>query len=375
MDVIDLARRLIRIDTTNPPGRERDALDLLAPLLSSGGARVTLDRFDEGRGSLVARFNAGHRAPALCFAGHIDTVPFGGQTWSHPPLGAEEEAGKIYGRGASDMKSGIAAMCIAALEMIAEGMDRELVLYVFGGEETGCTGSFHALADPDLLGEPGAVVVAEPTSCRPLLGHKGALWLRCTATGTTAHGAMPELGDNALYKAVDAIRAIRDIDWAVPDHAHLGPMTLSVNTLHSGLNTNSVPDRATFDIDMRTLPGQHGPDIVDRIIRASPPGTIAAQLLDIPAVWTEPSEPWIESAFQVLTPLLDAPPAIETVQFFTDAAAFRRALPDVPILVLGPGDPAMAHQTDEYCAIREIRQAVRLYKAIGAAWAAAPDNP
>lgn len=389
-DPVRLAAELIRYDTTNPPGGEEMALRHLAGILAPAGFAVTMDAFapaqggtvTTGRASLVARLPGTRPGPALCFAGHIDTVPLGTAPWSVPPLGGEEREGRLYGRGASDMKSGIAAMCAAALRMAGEDARSDMVLCVFGGEETGCEGSFHVVRDPallDLLRRVGAVVVCEPTRNRPLLGHKGALWLECGFTGRTAHGSMPELGDNALYKAVDAVARIRALDFGAPPHPYLGGWTCSVNTLHAGQNTNSVPDRATLRIDIRTIPGQRGAVMARKVAEAAggpgEPGEPGEEvemgvLLDIPAVWTEPDHPWVRRAFGLLAEYLDAPPGIESVQFFTDAAALRTALPDAPVLILGPGDPALAHRTDEFAETAQIRAATDMYAALARQWCA-----
>ncbi len=93
-------------------------------------------------------------------------------------------------------------------------------------------------------------------------------------------------------------------------------------------------------------------------------------LLDIPAVWTEPDHPWVRRAFGLLAEYLDAPPGIESVQFFTDAAALRTALPDAPVLILGPGDPALAHRTDEFAETAQIRAATDMYAALARQWCA-----
>lgn len=375
-DPVRLAAELIRFDTANPPGGEEEALRHLAAILAPAGFAVTMDGFapasgdSRGRASLVAWRPGTHPGPALCLAGHIDTVPLGDAPWSVPPLKGELRGGRLYGRGASDMKAGIAAMCAAALRMAAEGARRDIGLFIFGGEESGCEGSFHVAANRRLLGDPGAVVVCEPTRNRPLLGHKGALWLECGFSGRTAHGSMPELGDNALYKAVEAIGRIRALDLGAPPHPCLGGWTCSINTLHAGQNTNSVPDSARMRLDIRTIPGQQGGKIARMVGEAAGGGASVDTLLDIPAVWTEPDHPWVRQAFGVLDELMDAPPGIESVQFFTDAAALRAALPDVPILILGPGDPAMAHRTDEYAEIEQIHAAVEMYMALARQWCA-----
>lgn len=368
MDAVQLARRLIQFDTTNPPGREEEIVRYLAHLLTAAGFDVTMDPFGEGRANCVARLNPKADGRPLCFAGHLDTVPVGEAAWTYAPHEGIEHEGKLFGRGASDMKSGIAAMCAAALELAHGGFAEELCLFMFGGEETGCTGSFHLASQPELLGTPGGVVVTEPTGNRPLVGHKGAFWLQGEVRGRTAHGSMPELGDNALYKALDVINRLREMSLPASPHPYLGSPTLSVNMLQAGQNTNSVPDLARFRIDMRTIPELDHGALFDAVQARAGESCTWATLLDIPAVWTPPETPWVQRVYAISAPHLDRAPAIETVQFFTDAAALRKHLPETPMVIMGPGDPAQAHQTDEYCLVAEIHTAAELYKSLLLDW-------
>lgn len=368
MHPVQLTKELVRINSCNPPGGESEVLDFLAPLLESAGFHVSYDWFGKGRGSLVAKFAKGNTESALCFVGHIDTVPFGTAEWTYPPLEVHEVDGRIYGRGACDMKSGIASMCCAAMEAIKDEKCGDITLFICGGEETGCEGSFHVVKDADLMGRPGAVVVCEPTNARPLLGHKGAFWLEGKTVGKTAHGSMPELGVNALYKAVDAIQKLRELDHDTHPHEFLGSSTLSINTLKAGQIINAVPDQAEFRMDMRTTPGQTGEALLDQIQQLAGDDVSFTTLMDMPAVWTERDDPWVDRSFALLAQFMDAPPAIETVPFFTDASAFRTTLPEVPIIILGPGDPGLAHKPDEYVKVTQIERARDMYLALCSDW-------
>jgi succinyl-diaminopimelate desuccinylase len=120
--------------------------------------------------------------------------------------------------------------------------------------EIGCEGAFH-LARAGILGRAGAIVVAEPTSNAALVGHKGALWLRLTLKGVTAHGSMPHLGVNAAFKAARVLTALETFQFNVAPHPYLGSPTLNVGTVRAGLNVNSVPDFAEIGIDIRSIPG------------------------------------------------------------------------------------------------------------------------
>ena len=203
------------------------------------------------------------RKKPLCFGGHIDVVPLGAKEWSVDPFGAEIVDGRLYGRGSTDMKSGVAAFVHVAMKLAAEAArgTADIVLAICAGEETGCEGSSH-LGKTGALGEAGAIIVAEPTANYPVLGHKGALWLEVESEGVTAHGSMPERGVNAFYKAARAVTKLEDFDFNVKPHELLGRSTLNVGTMEGGLNVNSVPDRARFTVDIRTLPEQDHGEIV-----------------------------------------------------------------------------------------------------------------
>ena len=253
---VELTQDLVRFRTINPPGDERACAERLASLLESAGFAVDLTPFGEGRAQLVARIGGTSGKPAIGFTGHLDTVPLGAQPWSVDPLAAEIKDGKLYGRGSSDMKSGVAAFVAAGVALAGKLANTPgVIMYITAGEETGCTGAA-AMARETWLPRVGALIVAEPTDNQPLFGHKGALWLEAVTTGVTAHGSMPEKGVHAVHKAARAITALQDFDFNRARHAVLGGPTLNIGTIKGGLNINSVPDRAAIGIDIRTIPGQ-----------------------------------------------------------------------------------------------------------------------
>lgn len=270
LNAIELAAELIRFDTINPPGQEAACADHLACLLTSAGFQCETVPLDESRPNLVVRIGGGADKPPIAFTGHLDTVPLGAKTWTVPPHTGVIKDSRLWGRGASDMKSGVAAFVVAAMNL-APSLEGTVgvVLYITAGEETGSEGAF-ALARRGLGGHAGALVVAEPTANRPLCGHKGALWLKATTHGVTAHGSMPEQGVNAVYAAARAVAQLEAFDFNVARHPVMGGPTLNVGTLHGGANINSVPDRAEIGIDIRTIPGmRHGSLRDQRVISAT----------------------------------------------------------------------------------------------------------
>ena len=375
INAVALTQALVRMNTINPPGNEIQCCDYLAGMLSAAGFSCDQYEFAPQRSSLVAKIGGTSTGKApLCFTGHVDVVPLGAAPWSHDPFAAEIVDGKLYGRGSSDMKSGVAAFVVAALDLAAELKEGPgLVLIITAGEETGCDGSFDLAKRHEtqgILGNAGAIVVAEPTANYPLVGHKGAFWLKARATGITAHGSMPEYGDNAIYKAARAVSALEQFEVASVPHSLMGQATLNVGTIHGGININSVPDAAEIGIDIRSIPGINHEILYERLSHHLGDDVQLDTVLDVASVFTDPANPWMQSVFALMAPILGEVPVPRSVSYFTDAAALTLAFGDPPTVILGPGEPQLAHQTDEYCRVTLIEQAVVAYRQIIKEWCA-----
>jgi succinyl-diaminopimelate desuccinylase len=368
VQAVALSQQLVRFDTINPPGREQAAAELLGGLLEAAGFAIDYLPLAEGRPNLIARIGGRPDKPPVAFTGHLDTVPLGLQPWTVDPFAAEIRDGRIWGRGTSDMKCGVAAFVSAAIDMAPHMAGTPgVVLYITAGEETGSEGAF-VLARRGLDGAAGALVVAEPTSNRPLAGHKGALWLKGATHGLTAHGSMPDKGINAVYKAAAAIAKLADFDFNVARHAVMGAPTLNVGWVHGGINVNSVPDRAEFGVDIRSIPGQRHAQIRDQIASLLGADVTVEAMVDVESVWTDPSDPWLTSVFDICQAVQGHRPKVETAPYFTDASALTPALGGVPTVILGPGPAELAHQTDEWCEIAKIDEATDIYRRTIAAW-------
>jgi len=366
---VELSQELIRFETVNPPGDEQACAEYLGALLEGAGFDITYHDFGKGRVNLIARTGGNGGKPALCFTGHLDTVPLGLQPWSVDPFAADISDGKLWGRGSSDMKSGVAAFTLASIALADKlGGTPGLELVIVAGEETGCEGSFDVAHKAGALGKAGAVVVAEPSSNQPWLGHKGALWLRGVASGVTAHGSMPEKGVNAIFKVARAVSKLEAFDFNVTRHPVLGPPTLNIGTVNGGININSVPDQAEFTIDMRTIPDQDHSALRDQIASYLGDEVELETVIDVGGVWTNPETEWMQDVFTVVSDQTGWTPTVETATYFTDASALTPAYGNPPTIILGPGEAAMAHQTDEYCVVDRIDEAVEIYTAIAQRW-------
>jgi succinyl-diaminopimelate desuccinylase len=366
-DVIELTRQLIGFDTTNPPGCE----GVCAAAVNSWLAAVGLDSatmyFDEGRANLIARLPGRTGSRPLVLTGHLDTVPFGHASWARPPLSGEVHDGRVHGRGASDMKSGVAAMLVAFAEAASLQLNRGVTLILTAGEETGCLGAM-ALRKAGVLEPASGILIGEPTGNRVSLGHKGCFCVTASFRGTTAHSSMPHLGRNAVYDAARAVGRIEAYRFAQGDDGRLGPPSVNVGVFRGGLNFNSVPDSAEFTVDVRTnslMPHEQ----LMRELEAVAGEARLSPMVDMPAVATAADDEFAcavsDAAARVLGYEAGRPgPAMP---FFTDGSVLGPAQA-APVVILGPGDTELAHQTDESCSVEAIEDATAIYRELIEAW-------
>src|ERR1700716_3278502 len=170
---------------------------------------------------------------------------------------------------------------------------------------------------------------------------------------------MPHLGVNAAYKAARALTILEKFQFNVAPHPYLGSPTLNVGTIHAGLNVNSVPDRAEIGIDIRSIPGLDHLRIQEHLKAELGDDISLEPTVDVGAVWTD-----------VVHELSgeDAGAEPRTAPYFTDASALTPAFGNPPTIILGPGEAAKAHQTDEYCSVQRIHEATDIYSSLAARW-------
>jgi succinyl-diaminopimelate desuccinylase len=283
------------------------------------------------------------------------------------PFSGEAAGDKLYGRGASDMKAGVAAILLAARAFGGKLAGTPgIVVVLTAAEEGGCVGSAQ-LAKTELLGKAGAMIVGEPTSNYPLVGHKGSMKFHARFKGVSAHGSMPELGVNAIYKAARALGALEHFDFQTPTHPVMGKPTLNVGTITGGNTVNAVADSASIGVDIRTVPGMDHDALLGRLRQALPEAELDV-FSNLKPVWTAPDAEWVQRVFEICKPYVAEPPAARTAPYMTDAANLLKVYRGAPTVILGPGEAAMAHQTDEYVSMERIRQSVAIYEALIRDW-------
>jgi succinyl-diaminopimelate desuccinylase len=353
-EALALARRLVQVNTS--AGNESQAAAIIATHLGRYGIESTRISWLPGREMLHAVLPGSN---PVVLTGHLDTVPADSRSWTFDPWAGEVSDGYLYGRGSSDMKSGVAALTVAFARHVSVPHNCRGVHLIFtGGEETGCEG---ASALRLAIDSPRGLVVGEMTGNRPTLGHKGALWLRATAWGRAAHGSRPDLGVNAVMILSSALqRLVGAESW--PRHPDLGATTINIGSLHGGVQPNLVPDQAVAEIDMRTVPG--GEDLLPRAEQLLGENVELEPTLELAPVSTAEDDPFVELILETLNALGLPNETVPAASYFTDAAVLTRALGTPPTVLLGPGLVDQAHVVDERCPTDAIDTAVAIYQRL-----------
>src|SRR5579875_2188491 len=366
-EALEFLQKLLRIKSINPPGDERAVALEIKALLGSYDIEAQVLDFAPGRANLVATLrgqNGGASGITLGISGHMDVVPPGQEQWSDDPFSPTVRDGKIFARGASDMKSGLVALIFAMVALQKENtrLCGNLKLLVTAGEEAGYADDLNAL------------LIGEPTIGEVVHTHKGALGVESTCHGKTAHGARPHLGINAILHMTKLLTALSSDRFKMRyvEHPVLGGPTINIGVVRGGVKVNMVPDRCAAEIDIRTVPSQNHAEILKEIIalveslRHELPDLRADVRVtnDLPSVTTPADHPFVHLVKEAVTQVLGTAPSISGMAGYTDAAVFVAAKPDLPVVILGPGDPRLAHQPDEYVEIDRFLRFIDVYKSI-----------
>jgi len=365
LSCIELTQRLIQFPSLNPPGHEAEIIKYISGVLEAAGMQVATHEFEPGRPSIVATVGGTSNLAPLAFTGHVDVVPLGEAEWLQDPFAGNIVDGKLYGRGSSDMKAGVASFIVATITQIRKNTEfrRGITLVITAGEETGCEGAFH-LARVNALGSAELLIVAEPSSNEPIIAHKGSVRLVVSAKGKTSHSSMPRVGENAIEKASKFILDLKDHKFDIVPHPLLGTTTSSVTTIAGGMNINSVPDAASFTVDFRTIPGHCHKQLVQDVQDLMGDDAEITIVTDFGGFSTEPTNETIKHLLQILESRSGKTREPIGAPYFTDASALVPGFNDVPTVVLGPGEMEQCHQTDEYCYVHHIREAAAIYEEL-----------
>jgi succinyl-diaminopimelate desuccinylase len=367
----ELLKKLIQAETTAEKG-ESAAAEVIAGEFSRSGIDSRVDRWDQTRANVAAHVkSAGHRA-GLLFACHLDVVGPGEEAWEHPAFTAVESNGKIYGRGAVDMKGGTAAAVTAIRQIVESGvkLQGDIVFAAVAGEETDSAGAKRFVDDKSRLPELAprglaGIVIPEPTDFEVVTAHRGILWLQISTKGKAAHSSAPQLGVNAIGSMRLILNELQNYEIKAGPHELLGTCSMSINTISGGKAMNVVPDKCSIGIDFRTLPQQNHDEIIADLQRifAKLKATDKHFDADISVLReVQPLETNKNSEFVRIFCSVVGIDETKVVGYTTDGPYFASL--GGPVVIFGPGKPHLCHKPNEYIDISDLEKGVEHYKNI-----------
>jgi acetylornithine deacetylase ArgE len=359
---------LVALPSVNPMGRP-----LQGPEIGEHQVTAYLEQFftrlavpserqpvAPGRENIVALCDLPGATRTLLLEAHQDTVPT--DRMIVDPFGASIENGRLYGRGACDVKGGMAAMLMAFTRIVRDKPKgaANVIMACTVDEEYGSLG-VRELVRHEVRAD--MAVVAEPTRLQIVNAHKGAVRWYLTAQGRSCHSSAPELGVNAIYRMAGLLVAIEQYaEWlrTSPADARLGPPTLSVGRIDGGLSVNTVPDSCRIEIDRRLLPGEDPRAALEQFVAYLRKGTngVAFECSQpwsaMPALSAEGSAELVARIGQSIDEVVGSH-EVTAVPYGTDASTIAGV--GIPTVVFGPGDVARAHTADEWVSLSEVEQA------------------
>ena len=358
---IRLLRELVAINSVNPtlvPGAPGEAA--IAEAIVAEMTRIGLDvhtqRVAPARPNTIGILEGRRKGRTLMFCGHVDTVGVAGMAEPFTPV---ERGGRLYGRGAQDMKSGVSAM-ICAAQKIAEsgGLERgRLIVAAVVDEEHSSIGADALVAE----WRADAAVVTEPTDLQITVGHKGFAWVEVDVHGKAAHGSRPMEGEDAILRMGRVLARLEAVDrelQARTPHPLVGTGSLHASTIEGGRELSSYPDRARLQMERRTLPGEvesqalaEVQSILDDLHREDPAFRGAARAMFSRPAYEVPADHELPVALAGVLHDAGLPVRTGGASFWTDAAVLGHA--GIPSVLFGPGGAGL-HSTEEYVVIDDV---------------------
>jgi acetylornithine deacetylase len=364
-ETVELLRELIALDTQNPPGNEAIIARALAARLRSAASSIRLVEVAPGRENLEARFGRPGRG-RLVINGHTDTMP-AGIGWTSPPHEPTLAGDAIRGRGACDVKGGLAAAVEALLAVARAGVPLagEVILDAVADEEAGGRGTARTIADGR---EADWAIVLEPTDLAVIPSGNGQVNFELVFAGVAAHGSTPEAGRNAIADAASFIRLVERAAqvFARAPHPRIGPASYNVGTIEGGVQTSIVPASCRLTLDRRILPGQSVEEAISDVdgmieeLRSGRPGAEVARrvLTAIPPIDQPDDLPVCSVLRTAVAEAAGGDVGLGGLRATSDAAQLVSA--GIPSVVFGPGSiTRSAHRPDEDVPLAELHAASR----------------
>jgi|Deesub1362B_J571_1020462.scaffolds.fasta_scaffold00238_4 acetylornithine deacetylase/succinyl-diaminopimelate desuccinylase family protein len=373
LNITDMTMALIRFKSENPPGNEEEIAEFLASKFEDLGFKVELVEAEPKRPNVIATLDGEQGFQTLIFNGHMDVVPAGPlENWEHPPYEPILRDGRIYGRGAADMKGALSAVFNAAKAIIELGIrlkGKLVIQFVADEEEGGAKGTEFLIKKGLVKGD--YVIVCEPTSLKVGVAEKGFFRAEVTVRGKAAHSSTPSEGINAIVKMCKVIKAIdKELvkKFAGRSHPLLGSPTISIGTITGGVKVNVIPDKCTIKFDRRLIPGENPETAFNEIIEILKSLKERDHQLKYEVKLLGTAKPSELSPQAEIVKLLEKSyefvfyqkPIIYGLMGTTDARFFINHA-KIPTVIFGPGGISETHKVNEFVRVRELISATKIY--------------
>ena len=362
-----LLRDIVRCNTTNPPGNERECCDILHEYFRDAGVNSEILEYAPGRANVVAKVKGSGGGRSVMLNGHLDVVA-PGTGWTKDPFGGTIEGGRMYGRGTSDMKSGVVAAAVALRAIVDSGM-------ALGGDIM-----FTGVADEESSGPAGTkyllskgitsdmAIVTEPTDLQIETAQRGILWMEVKTFGRAAHGGRPWLGNNAIMQMNEFLNRLKGLQSHLSSRKHhlLSSPSLNVGTITGGTRINVVAAECTVTIDRRTIPTESADQALSEItsiiqeLEAADKDFHATlrELGRSTAFETAGDHPLVRNLRSSFTTVTGREPIIAGKDASSDASLLTDA--GIPTVLFGPGQHRVSHTADEYVDLEKVVQAAKI---------------
>ena len=361
-DPVELTKKLVAIESCNPGVGEGRLGTYIYELLSALGLPVRKQEVFPGRFNIIAKIEGGSGKSPLVMICHMDTVVIG-DGWTKAPFAAEEKNGRIYGRGACDMKSGLSCALSVLEELWEQGKKPErAVMFIATVDEEAQMSGIQAILREKLIPENSLIMDLEPTALAVSVSHKGRVWYHVRAHGVTAHASTPWKGIDAIAAAAEFISTLRGLVRGLPEQPEMGAPTVTFGQINGGYQPYVVPDLCEFTMDVRTVPPYSDKDIDALMLKTK--SQVEANFPGIELSWEQTgNKPYVHGNkdSELCAALNNAYSGIcgrdvklELFPGYTDTAVAAVALNNFNCVSFGPGSLEMAHKPDEYVETEEI---------------------
>jgi acetylornithine deacetylase/succinyl-diaminopimelate desuccinylase len=367
-EIVSLTRELVKIPSyVEIKDGERRVAECIDTFFRDNELSPEIRKVENGVNIVVTLGDANTKSPSLMFNGHLDTVPV--ENMTIPPFEAEIKDGKIYGRGSCDMKGGLASMAtsLVALKRAEVKLKGRLVFTGVSAEEAGGFGT-RAIVNSGPLTD--CVIVGEPTNLEIVTAAKGITMAVVDVKGKAAHGSVPELGTNAIYKAMKLVQRVQEELPKIhhnKKHPELGSPSFNLGMIKGGERPNIVPDKCTLIFDRRIIPGETDEEITGEFqeiinsIKAEDAefdATLQVWGMVLPPMDTPLNLPFIKCLGEAVNQVVGRTKYAGTPGS-SDASIFTQHR--IPSVIFGPGDELDAHSSDEFIEISQLKKAAEVY--------------